>query len=147
MNSSEIQIFSRVGAENFIPKKNLYVAISIKTPDDLLPNLSENFVDICHLSFYDTVNLMEPFSFKREHASKILDFINQYIHEYNFMIHCDAGISRSAAVAKWIEEKYDANISFIENPPTRPNTLVISTLNEVSGINKSYKEFWEKTNL
>jgi len=54
-------------------------------------------------------NLQKQFiCFNEKHAKEILEFIHKIEGQWDiFVVHCEAGISRSAAVAKFIAEKYN----------------------------------------
>lgn len=73
--------------------------------------------------FYETEK-----SFNLEHARKILDFVLQY-HEYPIVINCEAGYSRSPAVAKFVLDYIkQENSEHIVYPTYSPNPLVYDTL-------------------
>ena len=44
-------------------------------------------------------------------AAQIIDFLMQHQHTENILIHCFAGMSRSAAVAKFAAEMYELSAS------------------------------------
>jgi len=72
-----------------------------------------------------------PFSEKM--AKDLYDYIKKNVRKGQCIIHCLAGISRSAGVASVIADM--ANISFVQlkrnNPQIRPNPRVIRLLNKV----------------
>lgn len=84
-----------------------WAAISISTLGDF-PVLSEhNRVGLLRLVFADTLELGKPDSFTSSLAVKILDFVEQMWDEAEvFLIHCEAGLSRSPAVAAALSRIY-----------------------------------------
>lgn len=57
-----------------------------------------------------------PGEFTPEVAQKIIDFVKKTKAENReLVIHCWAGISRSGAVAKWINEYFEYNIPYWSN--------------------------------
>lgn len=86
--------------------------------DDLKPDLLET----C-LKFN-----FKPTLFSEEQAKKIIDFINDLHNEEkdsDLVVHCDAGISRSGAIAKFVSGFL--NIPFYD-PYIRPNEYILSVL-------------------
>lgn len=91
---------------------NPYMAvISITDPGTLDARLDPLFHHVLRLSFYDAVPADEylpapPGLFDHEMARRIGDFV-QELHaapfEISVMVHCEYGISRSAAVALFVE--------------------------------------------
>ena len=101
MNRDEIE-------EEGIDIGQQYVLISISCPDDK-PKLKKDdlCLEILRLEFDDLDRWIKPFPghkeyrlFNKEDARKILDFfVKHRISCPNLVVHCDAGISRSPAVA------------------------------------------------
>lgn len=85
--------------------------ISIYTPGDSPPVLSPFWPMRLQMSFHDFspsrhvdyVDKLLPMSM--EQAVWIVDFVNTYSN-YDFVAHCDAGISRSMAVGEYIRRHY-----------------------------------------
>jgi len=107
-----------------------WIVISITGPADPPAALKEGWGDILRLSFDDidfAQDDMRPIS--AEDATRLVQFVRKYADTVDgVLVHCLAGISRSAAVAKFIAEKYqlpfpDAYASY--------NRLVYRTLNQV----------------
>lgn len=97
---------NRDDIERGLPLAEDYVLISISCPNDpaKIPD-NEYRKDVLRLEFDDIdhpVYLLGGLKckmFEKEDAVKILEFFNKYRDRYEYMIvHCDAGISRSAAV-------------------------------------------------
>lgn len=84
-----------------------WAAISISTLGDF-PVLSEgNRVGLLRLVFADTLEPGKPDSFTQSLAVEILDFVEQMWDQAEvFLIHCEAGLSRSPAVASALSRIY-----------------------------------------
>ena len=80
--------------------------IAIPSNDNCVDKLFLKFDDMSYdtektLAYYDSV----AFPMKREDATKILDFVLKYKEDVNdIIIHCEAGISRSPAIAVALSE-------------------------------------------
>lgn len=117
-----IEIASRLMAEKASAIiKTPHTIISITDPDRGVPAFkpNENRLGILHLQFYDLEDIsaqMEPKDaveylaqfghglFKDEQAAEIVDFVEGIKDRIKgILIHCEAGVSRSAAVAAVIE--------------------------------------------
>lgn len=83
--------------------------ISICEPLAPAAALSPTWNAVLHLKFddIDTPNELRT-TFSAGHAALILDFVEQASAENidGILVHCHAGISRSAAVAKFIAEQH-----------------------------------------
>lgn len=83
--------------------------ISIYTPGDKPPNLGPFWPMLLTLPFYDRIpEKGEPYKegdFSMAQAIDIVKFIDAY-STYDFLVHCDAGISRSMAVGEYIHRTY-----------------------------------------
>lgn len=122
-----IQFFSREVAESLDgePKTGM---ISISSPSDTGPNRSPGVpAKICpgwgallRLEFDDiTPSIKHKFGhytlMTEEQAREILDWLEVNLPNLDTIyVHCEAGISRSAAVAKFIGETYSLPFSFSE---------------------------------
>lgn len=116
---NNVCIMSRATAENFTNyTKNIaikYAIISISNYNELPANfyISDNIVDILRLKFDDITKLYDNLIFKdnilisNKHCEDIKLFIENNKNNVKFFIvHCQAGISRSSAVAFAIRIKY-----------------------------------------
>lgn len=133
-----IKVFNRKSFENY-KTDEVHIAISITDPKSKsvkLINRKNSLLDILELQFHDldknTSNTKyDKFLFTDHDAKKILDFVIKYEHLVEtFLIHCEAGISRSAGIA--------GALSMIYNNDDRkyfqsylPNMLVYRTILEV----------------
>lgn len=72
-------------------------------------DLRDGWLDVLRLEFADTENVDDPFGFNPLQAMQIDDFVEQAAGRgaIGILVHCHAGISRSAAVAKWIAFRYE----------------------------------------
>jgi len=72
--------------------------------------LKEGWHSLLRLEFDDIDVEEEPYIlFCESQAEKIIDFVEKARDSQKvegILVHCQAGISRSAAVAKWIAERY-----------------------------------------
>jgi len=133
------KVINRDEAEsiNGIPLVDPYVMISISCPKDPanIPN-RESCKDILRLEFDDvdvSVHLTGDRKiqyFNQEYAREILSFYRKYKDNIKYMIiHCDAGISRSPAVAaalSKIESGYDNDWFERYLPNRRVYSLLLS---------------------
>ena len=88
-----------------------HITISVTDPNDSLANLpfSQNpsCKGVLRLSFHDVDSEKNGTIFTREQARQILDFVNDHLHEIELIvIHCEAGISRSAGIAASLSSIY-----------------------------------------
>jgi predicted protein tyrosine phosphatase len=100
-----LQFLSVDEAENFVPNEPS-VAISILSPGRSAASLHAMVGDTLRLYFHDGVpkesNPPETVLFSTEHAQAVIDFLRQHHAQpeaRHLLIHCEAGISRSAAIA------------------------------------------------
>lgn len=110
--------------------------ISISTPNDIEPALSTtnpSIIDILRLKFYDMEkyeweHYNTPYSerFTTEKAISIFDFVVKNFDEAEeIWVHCDGGVSRSAAVAAAILKVFTGNDDEIfKNDSYFPNMMV-----------------------
>ncbi|MDY0198974.1 MAG: dual specificity protein phosphatase family protein [Tenuifilaceae bacterium] len=123
-----VDFVSKRVAEDIEPKSD-WIIISINEPLSIT-NLKEGWLDILPLTFEDLdIRLNDYLIFNNDDAKQIIDFVEKYENQAStIIVHCHAGISRSAAVAKFIAEKYD--LKFNHNYFLY-NKLVYKILNEV----------------
>ena len=115
-----------------------WAAISIVTEPPWPQLLEENRVGLLQLEFMDA-EFVRPTSkwgnglsiFNECHATQILDFVQNVWDQVEcFLIHCDAGLSRSPAVAAAIERIYYEDDSYWFATKT-PNSLVYRKILDV----------------
>lgn len=125
MKLKSVQFMSRAEAVNIIPGTS-YAMISISVPNDPAPlNKMWNRHNLLRLQFHDAdkegnLNSMMgqssiaaikssggPKLFSEDDAKEIIKFVEEIKDKViSLFVHCDAGISRSSAVAKFIAELY-----------------------------------------
>ena len=117
-----------------------------------------NLIDVLSLRFND-VESNEPNHMMRADAEAIIAFVNKYINDVSqIIVHCGAGVSRSAGVAAALMLIINNDDSPIfDNPKFCPNRCCYrTTLNAFFGsyseeaIEEKFKhniEVWVKENL
>lgn len=140
MSQKVIEVRSRQHAKDF-KWSGPWAAISVSTePGDFPPIQTENRVGLLRLRFWDIANprlqdidRLADKLFSREQAEAILKFVDDHWpHVECFMVHCEAGISRSPAIAAAIEYIYhgkDEAQKYFNR--YMPNSYVYKTLLEV----------------
>lgn len=131
----KIVVTNRENAKTYDFKKNFSI-ISVYSPDDEPNEFQTKPNKVLSLCFSDTSEkrfdgMEGPFGkmivFKEEMADKILKFVDEQIEKGvdTFLIHCDAGMSRSPGIAVALDEIYNEN-----NKPFTPlyNKFVYKTI-------------------
>lgn len=145
MNISEVTFMNRKSAGKIIfPPQNSAI-ISISTPSDKPAWLSSEWKFVHRACFNDSESWENQRFYpspSEEDAQKIFDFIRIVVEVQkvdNLVVHCDAGISRSGAVATFVAEKYGVKML----PPYAPhaNRTLLKLLQEQDFI---YKEDLKK---
>ena len=140
----KILVMGRKSAEQFKSTEN-YVMISITSPYSPQANieLKEPLMGILRLSFHDwnekekeivektnSIESKKMIYFNKEMAQEILLFVMCYIKYVDLIVvHCEAGISRSAGVAGAIAKCFCGDDSYYFKHYI-PNTLVYKTIVE-----------------
>lgn len=86
-----------------------WAIISISEPDYYPANLQPGWHSVLRLEFDDIVETRDPYVlFTHQQARVIIEFVREcHIRSCEgILVHCKAGVSRSAAVAKWVSEKH-----------------------------------------
>lgn len=100
----EIIIHSIKGAEAFIPGPE-DICISIRSPGNMRARLSPGFRAILRLWFHDLAGIDPPYParavpFTPRDAEEVARFVRQHKDRARrIVVHCEAGISRSVAIA------------------------------------------------
>jgi len=121
MNASQAKKFSY--KENIEPCAIISITDAISIPVSFNPN--KNIVGILRLTFDDT-DVASPYSITKRDAVNIIEFVEKYKDiTDNFIVHCEAGISRSAGVAAALSKIYNgSDCDIFDNPMYKPNMLV-----------------------
>ena len=80
--------------------------------------------------------------FNKEQANEVVEFLTKLKNDPSddvLICHCDAGISRSGAVATFAAEFFglDHNSLMLYNPNIHPNAMVLRMLREAAGLGGS----------
>ena len=108
----KVDVYNREQAEALKPDRGS-VVISISSPG-FPANLKEGWLDVLRLEFHDVVSIprgipdLIPFTY--EHVEKVHEFVERYLDQ-DFMIHCDAGVSRSVAIGVFLQDVYGAELT------------------------------------
>jgi predicted protein tyrosine phosphatase len=109
----QVEFCSRINAECRTPDAR-WALISLNEPDawDGLARIAPGWHSVLQLSFHDVtpeshgLDALITF-FSEEDARQVVDFVRRVAQEVDgILVHCRAGVSRSAAVAKWISGEY-----------------------------------------
>lgn len=129
-----IEVRSRGYAERFRCRAP-WAGISVSTMPDEFPVLSdENRVGLLQLSFWDVSQALRGMKsvipFTRYHSTQILEFVEEVWEQIDvLLVHCEAGMSRSPAIAAAIDKIYHDEDDVWFNTRT-PNMLVYRTILE-----------------
>ena len=130
-----VVFYSRVIAEKLQPTGS-EVIVSIHDRSQEPATLQDGWKDILRLSFHDMDVAKENYDlFNQDQAKEVIAFIEKYADVERIVVHCNMGVSRSAAVAIFISEQQERNLFqqgrafFCPDLPAQYNRLVYSTLN------------------
>lgn len=119
MTIRQVKFVSREHAESLAGNPNTAV-ISITDPGTPDANLCKDFKDVLRLSFYDAMPADEylpapmPGMFDHVIARRIGNFVHKLRdgpEDISVIVHCEYGVSRSAAVALFVEAYAEAPLS------------------------------------
>jgi predicted protein tyrosine phosphatase len=106
----QVQFCSRKDAEAMPARRN-WAVISITEPVSAFgpAKLQEGWHLVLRLEFHDIDVHEEPYvMMSQEMAKQIVDFARDMAQEVEgILVHCNAGVSRSAAIALWIADEFD----------------------------------------
>lgn len=119
-----------------------FIGISAHDEPDLIPDMPNHlrlhFNDVDPSRFGGQTEAEILLGPNEAHAREIFDFVNKIQNkeeEWAILVHCQAGVSRSGAVARWIEDVTGAlgEERFREqNRQIMPNTTLLRLLHRLS---------------
>jgi predicted protein tyrosine phosphatase len=128
----EISVLPRFIVERGFCSEYPYVLISITDPRQTPANLPEDPYrkDVLRLEFHDLTEPLPgyPEVFAEEHAQKIVTFLRDVPWDTHVIVHCEAGVSRSAGVAAGIAQWRNCDKEQFYKHPYHPNPLVVRIL-------------------
>lgn len=135
MSDPFVQSMCRASVETLSTNRSIAI-ISITDPHlrpatiPKLPGLRA----VLRLTFWDVADPNQADVFTHEMADQILDFVNAHRDEVDaFVVHCEAGISRSAGVAEALSEALGFLVTHENGSEVSPNGLVFQTLTTAAG--------------
>ena len=154
-NKTPIKIFSRQALEKACAA-NPFAPVAIISITDVfepLANIPANYNIRCCLRlqfndvFEDEAGAMCPAD-ADDIAEFVYDIDENHIEADEIWIHCEGGVSRSAAVAAAISKHfYGDDMWVFSNPAYYPNMWVNKLVTEALGDEWDYKEFIRKLNV
>jgi predicted protein tyrosine phosphatase len=128
----EIKVLSRKTALQFqnTSEAERAAIISITSSEDEYPSFTNDSLSVLLLCF-DDVNKGQPNCITDNHAHKIVQFVNTVQKQgcQKLVVHCDAGISRSAGVAAAIMKFITgSDMDIFGVPVYRPNMICYRTV-------------------
>jgi predicted protein tyrosine phosphatase len=128
---SRIIVLSRLAAVRFRHNAD-YVVISIRSPGDAIPKLrfDPHRIARINLAFHDTMPELEERSLgklapmSQADAKRLASFAATHWGRSDIVIHCVAGISRSAGAAAGILDALSLDAREFEGAPYDPNPHV-----------------------
>ena len=122
----KLQVMSKAAARKYSFNENIEdcVIVSINNVSEPANQFNPNphIKGVCTL-FFNDVEGDERDCMTREDADKIIAFINQYVDKVNhIVVHCEAGISRSAGTCAALMMILNGNdFEIFDNPKYSPN--------------------------
>lgn len=101
---SRVSFIEKINTDSFLKSNPDIVAISVITDEAEKFNLNQLWLDSIQLEFEDTVDTNNPKCFNQKQAEELYNFIIRHKNKAGIVIHCTMGVSRSAAIALFIEE-------------------------------------------
>lgn len=134
-----IDFWPRLKAENFKFSEG-HVVISISDPGQRPPAIY-NPLNTLRLEFYDVKDDIESLKFangmfKEDHANAIIKLLDQYKdspEEVDLVVHCEAGICRSAAVALFAHYYTKAPFKTLSKT-SHANEYIVGLLSNIGGV-------------
>lgn len=136
--NKKLYVYSKSDFLEFVSKNNWLNKFPERTAVISICNVGEShnhifddtYENVLNVEF-DDVSEKDPNFIDKETAKKIVEFINENI-SCDIYIHCDAGKSRSQAVARYIMDVYSHDWETrAENPCITPNIDIVCALKVV----------------
>ena len=135
----KVHVHSRRQVEK-LPARPGVAVVSINNSHDSPVNLYGTWEAVLRLSFDDIIEERhEEYGrgyvlFSEEVAHTVVSFVRAH-QNFDFVVHCAAGISRSVAVGMFISQLYEAELKTHATPDTsHHNSHVLRTLRKVAKI-------------
>lgn len=110
----KIHFVSQIVAEQMQPNDKM-ACISVTSPNGWA-KLKNNWKDVLRLEFDDIDRLHPDISllvgtnlFSKDQAQEVVEFLDKNKDVDELIVHCMAGISRSAAIARFAAERFNCN--------------------------------------
>lgn len=108
-----VDVYNRGQAEDLEPTEGT-VMISISSPGDPA-DLKEGWEDVLRLEFHDVVkiplDIPDIKAFCQDHVDAVHEFVDKHVETgKNFVVHCDAGVSRSVAMGVFLKEVHGGDL-------------------------------------
>lgn len=130
--------FDKAFTTEIMSKYDYACFISILDADNKEKKYDTNLANFLQVKFRDIEEdlfINENLKYAKpsdEDLQKIVDFVNRHKDKDVFVIHCSAGISRSGAVATYIQDKFQDEVdksNFMKNnKQIQPNLYILKTL-------------------
>jgi predicted protein tyrosine phosphatase len=104
-----------------------YAVIGVVSHDDVHPELQEGYVDALRLNFYDIDFKIDVYpGITDVDADRIIEFVENNKNLVDlFVVHCNAGISRSSGIAAALSFIYNGDDAWVfSDHRYMPNMLV-----------------------
>lgn len=115
-----------------------FIVISISDIDQEFPHFNRHpniMLDVLYLRFGDTDDPYVYYSIHKDDSDKVAEFVNKYKNEIDsILVHCSAGISRSAGLAAALSLYLNNDDSKFFSGPYRPNRLVYRRVLKSLGV-------------
>lgn len=138
----QIVVLSCIEAVDYYCESH-WACISIATTEDEFVEIQRRRRrGLLQLAFADIDQRVDGYTlFDTDHAHDILDFVTRHWDKVNtLMVHCEAGLSRSPAIAAAIARlKFGEDHEFFAEPYI-PNSLVYQTLLDVASGRGDYQD-------
>jgi len=139
------QILNREQGEH-CPVTEGCVAISISTPGDQPASLQEGWEAVLRMQFHDVnqphADIPNLVLFDDDFAKQVHEFITAHLGK-DFMIHCDAGVSRSMAIGVFLRDVCGYELQVVSNNPSDHNAFANMFANSLV-VRKLKESIWRE---